>query len=576
MAVDRKEAIAVLEEIALLLELKGENPFKIRAYTNAARALPALDGDFVELVRSGELATMKGFGQALVSKLSELVETGTLQFLVELRQEFPATLGELLTLNGVGPKKVKLFYDELQVTSIDELSAACADGRIAALPGCGTKTAEKIMQAIDRNKENAALFHFDRAVDAADDVVNALRQLPEIQRISVAGSLRRYKEVTKDIDLIASSSTPSVVMDTFVAQPNVDTVLAHGETKSSVVLRNGLQIDLRIVPDDVFPYALHHFTGSKEHNVAMRSRALKRGLKLSEWGLFKTDTDDRVPCEDEAALFAALGLQYIIPELREDLGEVDYADGDIPFPSLVQDRDYRGVLHCHSLASDGRDSVDALVEHARSMGHHYLGVTDHSVSSFQARGLSPERLLEHVADIRRVQRQHDDGFTLFAGIECDIRTDGELDYSDDILAQLDFVIVSVHNAFTQSEADMTRRVIRAIEHPASRILAHPTGRLLLKRDAYAIDLDKVIDAAIANNVAIELNCNPWRLDMEWRRWRKARDKGVLCTVNPDAHYLQQFDFITLGLGFCRKGWLTADDIINCWPVDKLKAFFSAE
>ncbi len=575
MKLDRKTAITALEEIALLLELKGENPFKIRAYSNASRALNSMDGDVGAILASGELAETKGFGKALIEKLSELAETGELEFLDKLRAEFPESLLEMMRIPSVGPKKVKQFYEKLNISSVGELEKACRDGRIAELPGLGKKTADKILYSIARMRESAGFFLFTEARGAAETVAAEMRTLPQVQRLEIAGSLRRFKEFTKDADIIASSDDPKTVMEHFVNLSDVEVVQAHGETKSSILLKNGMQVDLRLVSDDTFPYALHHFTGSKDHNVAIRSRALKEGMKVSEWGLFRVgdgDEQELIPCMDEAALFEQLGLRQIPPELRENLGEIEHAES-ADFPKLVETADYKGVLHCHTHASDGADSIEELVAFAKNQGHEYLGITDHSRSSFQANGLDEERLYTQVERIESIRNEMASGFELFAGVECDIRPDGALDYEDDILERLDFFVVSVHSAFTQSQADMTTRVIKAIEHPGSRILAHPSGRLLLKRDAYEIDMQKIIDAAAANRVAIEFNCNPQRLDMDWRLWRSARDKGVLCSLNPDAHRLVQFDYVTDGIGFCRKGWLTADDIINCWPAVKVRKFF---
>jgi DNA polymerase (family X) len=574
MAFSRKDAVAVLEEIAMWLDLQGANPFKIRAYTNAARALPGLEGDFEALVRSGDLKKEKGFGKALVEKLQELVETGKLGYLEDLRALFPPTLPLVMKLNGVGPKKVKLFYEELDVSSVDELEVACKDGRIAALPGCGERTATKILSSIARARESDGLFLYFTARKTADLVIANLRELPQVQRIELAGSLRRFKEVTKDVDMIASSAEPAAVMDHFVSLPEVTTVLNHGSTKSSVILANGMQADLRIVGDDVFPFALHHFTGSKDHNVAMRGRAIKRGMKVSEWGLFDTsgEEDVLIPCADEQEFFTKLDMRYVPPELRENMGEIEHAES-ADFPELVPDSAYRGVLHCHSHASDGSDTITALVDHAQSLGHDYLAITDHSKSSFQANGLSEERLHAQVDSICELRKDLSN-FSLFAAIECDILTDGSLDYEDDLLNRLDFAVVSVHNAFSRPLEEQTARIIRAIEHPKARILAHPTGRILLRRDAYQIDLERILDAAIANGVAVEFNCNPSRMDLDWRLWHKARDRGVLCSLNPDAHALRHFDFIGPGLGFCRKGWLTSEDIINCWPTDRLRSFFA--
>ena len=577
MAVTRRQAIAALEEIALWLELKGEGTFKIRAYTNGARALNGLDGDFQELVTSGEIAKQKGFGKSLVQKLQELVAHGKLAYLDNLRAQFPDGLLDVMSLNGVGPKKAKLFYQELEISDLEGLTAACEDGRVAALAGCGEKTAAKILEAIQLKKRNASLFLYRKARSAGDKIIAALRELPQLQRIEMAGSLRRFKNVTKDADILASTEEPAAVMAVFVTLPEVDTVLTHGVTKSSVIMKGGIQCDLRLVGDDVFANALQHFSGSKDHNIALRGRAQRMGMKVSEWGLFEgPEQDQRIPCLEEADLYHQLGLCYIPPELRENLGEVERAETigpDGAFPRLVQDQDYTGVLHCHTRASDGTNTIEELVRHAQGLGHTYLGITDHSKSSVQARGLDVERLLAQIQTIRELAPTIPD-FRLLAGVECDIMVNGTLDYEDDVLAQLDYAIGAIHSSFSRSEEEQTARMIKAIEHPAVRIIAHPTGRILLRREPYALDIEKVLDAAIANNVALEFNCNPSRLDLDWTIWRRAAEKGALCSVNPDAHARYQFEYIPMGLGFCRKAWMSQEHILNCWPMDRVLAFLA--
>ncbi len=575
MGVERRIVIKALEEIALLLQLKGENPFKVRAYENAARSLNAIDEDLATLVAGGKLAEVQGVGKALVDKIGELVTTGRLEYLETLKAEFPEGLLDLLTVPGLGPKKVKLFYDALGICSVVELEAACRDGRIAALKGCGEKTALKIIDSIERAREHAKLFLFRQARSTAAMLIEELRLLPMLDRLEMAGSLRRYKEVTKDIDLVGSTANPEPVMKAFVQLGGVSSIIAHGRTKSSILLNNNLQVDLRLVEPHQFVTAFHHFTGSREHNVALRSRALKMNLRLSEWGLFRLAEDgtegEQLCCHNEQDIYRHLGLNFVPPELREDMGEVLAAAED-QLPVAAPFSGYLGSLHNHTRASDGSNSIAELVEYALSMRHQYLGITDHSVSSFQANGLSAERLIEQVDEIRRYQKELGDCFSLLAGVECDIHTDGTLDYADDILDQLDYCIVAVHNAFSRTREEQTRRIVRAIEHPRSRILAHPSGRLLLRRDAYDIDMDRIIDAAAVNRVAIEFNCHPMRLDMDWRFWQKAKRKGVICSLNPDAHSLTNFDYIEDGLAFCRKGWLEPEDILNFWPPADVKAF----
>jgi DNA polymerase (family 10) len=572
------DIIKALEEIAVLLELQGANTFKVRAYHSGVRILRDMDaGEFEERVKNNTLIELKGIGKALAEKIGTLAQTGDLPYLTDLRAEFPDTLPALLQLGGLGPKKVKLFYTELGVASIDMLEKACQDGSVAALPGCGQKTADNLLAAIEQQRSHAGLFLYPEVKRAADAVIAYLGDCPAAGRLAVCGSVRRGKEMTKDCDLLAASDEPQAVIEHFTAYPDIERVLGAGETKSSVILANGLQVDLRVVPDATFANTLHHFTGSKDHNVAIRSRAIKMGMKVSEWGLFRDGEETPIPCVDEAAFFKHLGLHYIPPELREDRGEFAAAElsgGDAdPFAGLVVASDYRGVLHCHTTASDGTSTIEELVAEARKRGHAYLGITDHSRSSFQANGLSIEHLEAQNRAIRELRGALPDDFTLFSGIECDILGDGSLDYPDELLEKLDFVIVSIHNGLQQARDQITGRIIKAIEHPASRILAHPTGRLLLKRDESDVNLDKILDAAAANNVAIEFNCQPSRMDLDWRLWHKARDRGILCSLNPDAHRLGHFDLVDTGLLFCRKAKLTPAEILNCLPVEDVKAFF---
>ena len=576
MKIDKKDAVNLLEEISLLLKLKAENPFKIRAYENGARILSTMDVDFEEFVLSGEIAKTKGFGKALVEKLTEFVNTGELQYLVNLQSEFPDSLFEIMKLRGVGPKKIKVFYHDLNIMSVEELEHACLDGQVAALPGMGVKTAELILDSIKKSRQYESFFLYSAARETADEIVDYLKQLPCIQKIEIAGSLRRYKEVTKDIDLMIASDRPEDVMAHFVKFEHIDSISAKGKTKSSIILNNGMSADLRIVSSEIFPFALHHFTGSKDHNVAMRSRAISMGYKISEWGLFKVDdghADELIPCQDEAEFFNKLELCYIPPVLRENMGEVEHA-GECKKFDLVEKSDYKGVLHCHSNYSDGRNNLEELVNHSIKIGHRYLGITDHSKSSFQASGLSVERLLNQIDALDKLKAKYNNQLTLYSGVECDILKDGSLDYNDQILERLDFVIISVHSSFTLDKASMTSRIVKAIEHPCSRILAHITGRLLLKRDGYEVDFNKLIDAAVQNNVAIELNCHPQRMDMDWRLWHNAIDRGVICSLNPDAHHLNHFNFIDQGIKCCQKGWLTADHILNCWESGRIDDFFN--
>lgn len=563
---NKADIVAILEDIAVLLELKGENPFKIRAYSGGARALDTMEAELGEVIAAGELGAVKGIGSALVDKIATLYETGELEFYTELRASVAPGLIEMLDIPGLGGKKVKKLHDALGLESIDALKAACESGEVAALKGFGPKSAEKILTGIENRAAYAQRHLWWAAAEVAEPILEGLRTLPQVERAEAAGSLRRLKETVGDLDFIVASSEPEPVMAWFVGQAGVQEVTAQGSTKSSVRFESGLQADLRVVPASQFAFALHHFTGSKEHNVAMRQRALAQGYSLSEWG-FKSENEgagERVSAgiQTEKDLFAFLGLAEIPPELREGLGELDLA-AEGALPELVQVADIRGVFHNHTTASDGRHSIEEMAEAAEALGFDYLGLADHSKASFQAKGLDDERVLKQVETIRLFNESGESPVHVFAGIECDILPDGSLDLEDATLDALDYAVMSVHSSFSQSEAEMTARVIRAIEHPATTMLGHPTGRLLLRREPYKIDLRKVIDAAIANRVIIEINANPRRLDLDWRLWRRAVERGLMCAINPDAHATEGLGYFRAGVNIARKGWLTPKDVLNC-------------
>jgi len=576
---DKSEIADILEEIAVLLELKGENPFKARAYTNAARTLDTFDGDLMQLVEENRLGELSGIGEALQQKITELAKTGRLDYYETLRASFPAGLLGLLDIPALGPKKIAALHEKLGVGSIADLEAACHAHKVRDLPGFGAKTEEKILAGIAQARDYAALFRYAEAWAEAEEIREALREHEDVIQLSVAGSLRRGKEIIKDIDLVASSNAPKEVMDYFVSLPGVKQVTNHGETKSSVVRESGVAVDLRVVSDKEFPYALHHFTGSKEHNVAMRQRAIAQGKKLSEWGLFEIAPGKKkkdeveaegklVPCRTEEEIFAALGLQYIPPELRENLGEIEAAERK-EIPRLVEWTQLRGTFHCHTNWSDGKNTLAEMAGEARELGLDYLGIADHSKSSFQANGLDENRLGEQIELIAKLNTQID-GFHVFAGSEVDILKDGRLDFPDDVLAKLDYVVASVHNAMSQTEEEMTARVIRAMENEYVTMLGHATGRLLLQREPYKIDLDKIIDCAARTGTWIELNCSTWRMDLDWRWWRRARDKGVKCVINPDAHRVSQFAMLRHGVTVARKGWLRREDVVNTQTLAAMK------
>ncbi len=561
----------ILRNIGLLLELKGENPFKTRAYQNGARAIDGMSEPVAQLVEAGTLGDVDGFGKALVEKITTLVETGSLPYYDNLKAEFPAGILDLLALNGLGPKKAKALYQKLDIGSLAALQAACESGKVAELDGFGPKSAEKLLAAIQQQQLYTGRFRYAEVIDQAEELVDLLRTHPDITRISIAGSLRRGKEVVKDIDLVASSKNPKQVMQDFVSLPEVVSITNHGETKSSIRIANGLQVDLRVVDDATFPTALHHFTGSMEHNVALRSRAKKRQMKISEWGLFDTSghAEKLIPCRDEAEFFSRLELDYIPPELRENMGEIEAAAaGDLP--RLVEWAEFNGCFHNHTTASDGKNSLREMAEAAASIGLDYLGIADHSKSSVQANGLSAERLLKQVEEIRQLNKELQGEIHLFVGVECDILKDGSLDYPDEILAQLDYVVASVHSSFTQSEKDQTARICRAMANPHVTMLGHVTGRLLLEREAYAVNISEIIQQAAATGTWIELNASPYRLDMDWRHWKAARDAGVKCVINPDAHRVQQLGHLKPATMIARKGWLRKQDVMNCLTLSQMQ------
>lgn len=568
----RDEIVDILEEIGVLLELKGENAFKVRAYTNGARALQTID-DLAERIEADTLTELNGIGSALAEKIKVLYVEGKLPLYDELKSATPDGLLEMLDLPGMGPKKVRLLHDKLGITTLAELETAASDGRVAELSGMGKKSAEKILHAIENRKAYNARHLWWEAFETSQPMIEGLRNLPGVKMAEVAGSLRRGRETVGDLDFIAAATDSAPVMEWFVEQENVAEVTARGETKSSVRFENGLQADLRVVPPEQFFFALHHFTGSKDHNVRLRSRALEMGYSLSEWGLTPSGKDSGKKAlesvKGEAELFKALGLAFIPPELREDAGEVEAAETG-SLPELVKYEDLRGAFHNHTHASDGRDSLMRMASMADELGWEYLGIADHSKASFQANGLEEDRLADQINQINELNRRRRYDAHVFSGIECDIMTDGTLDLDDEVLKRCDCVVVSVHNAFTQDEKTMTQRIIRALEHPLSTMLGHLTGRILLRREGYEVNVKKVIEAALANGKIIEINANPHRLEMDWRHWRKAAEQGLIASINPDAHATEHLKFVRNGVCIARKGWLTKQHVLNTWPLDDVK------
>ena len=584
LVMTKEEIAGVLEQIATLLELKGQNPFKIRAYTNAARAIETFGANVSDFHDEGAVAKIPGIGKSIALKIKELAETGSLKYFQELSAEFPPGILELFSLPGLGAKKIKVLHDKLGISSIDQLQKACELGRIAELSGFGETTQQKLCEAIARRAAHVGSFQFGHVAAEAEALRADLAAHEAALQVDIAGSYRRRKEIVHDLDLLVATNEPEAITRFFVSHPLVESVIAQGPTKSSVRLRSRVQCDLRVVSTAEYPFALAYFTGNKEHNIEIRSRALQRGWTLNEYRLAPLSTDheakkkkpaQKIPnvC-DEADLYRAVDLDFIPPELRENCGEFEAAEQH-SLPKLIEKENLRGTFHCHTLASDGHNSLEEMAEAAQELGLDYLGIADHSHSSVQGHGIASEKLLAQVAAIRKLNKNFD-AFRLFAGVECDILRDGSLDFPDEVLSQLDYVVASVHSVFNLSESEMTQRVIRAMENPFVTMLAHPTGRLLLKRDPYQIDIPAVLDAAARTGTWIELNAAPKRLDLDWRWWPLAKQKGVKCAINPDAHRAERLQDLWFGIGIARKGWLTKQDVVNCLPLGKVEQALRAK
>ncbi|WP_434655543.1 DNA polymerase/3'-5' exonuclease PolX [Thermoanaerobacterium thermosaccharolyticum] len=562
---DKKTVINILNEIGLLLELKGENPFKSRAYYNAARTIEVLDDDIDALVKDNRLKDVKGIGDALNKKITELITTGRLEYYENLRASIPEGLIEMLKIPGLGPKKIKTLYDKLDIKTVGELEYACVENRLVELPGFGEKTQKKILEGIQFIKQFSGKHLFMDAYLDATLLKQYLIDSGLIIRCEIAGSLRRREEIVKDIDILATTESPEKLMDVFTKYEGIMDIVAKGETKTSITLKSGINVDLRVVKDEEYPYALHHFTGSKEHNTAMRHRARQMGIKMNEYGLFKGDL--LIKCRDEEEIFNNLNLSYIPPELRENMGEIEAAEKGL-LPVLIEEKDIKGVFHVHTIYSDGANTLSEMVNAARDRGYKIIGITDHSKSAFYANGLKEEDILRQLDEIDELNHKYAD-IKILKGIESDILKDGSLDYDEDILRRFDFVIASVHSNFKMSKDDMTERIIKAIKNKYTKIIGHLTGRLLLARDGYDLDVYKVIDSAAEYGKIIEINSSPYRLDMDWRYIKYAKEKGVKFAICPDAHRIEGLDDIKYGIGIARKGWLEAKDVINTYDADEL-------
>ena len=566
---DRESVAEVLEQIGLLLELLGENPFKTRAYDNAARLVRGLDRDLDELVERNELTKIRGIGGALADKIATLVTTGELPYLDELQQQVPSGLLDWLKIPGLGAKKARKIHVTLGISTLDELEQACDAGQLRDLPGFGEKSEQKILRGIDRLRTRAGRFLRPVVQAEAQRLLALVRAVPGVLRADVGGSVRRKLETSKDIDVVVAATEPEAVMEVFAQAEGVVEVTGRGPTKCSVRLASGPSADLRVVPDEAFACALFYFTGSKAHNIAVRGRALRMGYKLNEYALTRDEDDAVLAVADEAEIYARLDIPcWIPPELREDQGEIEAAAAG-QLPELVDSGDLQGILHVHSSWSDGSATIAEMADEARAMGMSYLGLCDHSKAAAYAGGLDAERVKLQHAEIDALNETYDGAFRILKGIEVDILHDGKLDFDDEVLVGFDIVVAAVHSLFTLSQEEQTARFLRAMENPYVDIVAHVTGRILLQRDGYALDLTKVIDSAADRGVAIEVNAHPNRLDLDWRDLRYALKRGMKTSINPDAHSTQGLHHVTHGVDVARKAWCGKQDVLNAWTLDCL-------
>ncbi|MGV2622394.1 UNVERIFIED_CONTAM: DNA polymerase/3'-5' exonuclease PolX [Halobacillus marinus] len=564
MAVDKKQVIKLLETIAVYLELKGENPFKISAYRKAAQALERDDRSLSEI---DDFTKMKGIGKGTAAVIDEYVAAETSETLQQLQAEVPAGLVPLLNLQGLGGKKLAKLYQQLGVTDAESLKEALESGKVEALEGFGKKSAEKMLKALEDAHSRPERLPVAVMLPLAEKIEAFLASANTFHRYSRAGSLRRMRETIKDLDFIIASEDPAATRDELLAYPDIKEVIASGETKVSIVVHEGydIGIDFRIVAPDEFVTTLHHFTGSKDHNVAMRQLAKTRNEKISEYGIENAESGEIQTFESEEEFFRHFGLHFIPPEVRENYGEVERFKEPV---DLIELSDIRGDLHMHSTWSDGAQSIKEMAEKARSKGYEYISITDHSKYLKVANGLDEERLRLQREEINKINAEMED-FHIFAGVEMDILPDGSLDFPDEFLQEMDFVIASIHSSFSQSADDIMKRMWAALENPNVHMIAHPTGRLIGRRDGYAVDLDALIKGAVETGTILELNANPNRLDLSWEWLMKAQEAGASIAINTDAHSYPMLDHMRIGVGAARKGWLRKDTVMNTWTKQQL-------
>jgi DNA polymerase (family X) len=578
---EKAKVAEILDEIGTLLELHGENPFKCIAFHNAARIISGITDELSELVKSGEIRKIKGIGDGIARNITELIITGKSTDHEHLKSVFPDGIFQMLKIQGLGSKKVRVLFEKLQISSIDELEKAAKSGLLENLDGFGKKSSENILLGIDLLKKYSSKFLFNEAEHAAETIFETIKNLKGVIRAELAGSLRRKKETIGDIDIVVSAKKKDIptIINTFTKHSSVERITGEGKTKSSVILKSGINCDLRIVNDSEFPFTLNYFTGSKEHNVHIRSLARDKGLSLNEYGFSNIDSEQTrgkakkiISCKNENDIYKALDLQYIEPELREDNGEIELAKTN-SLPELVSFEDIRGTFHCHTSYSDGRNTLLEMADAAKKLGWEYLGIADHSKVAAYANGLSEERVKHQIKEIDKLNSTYKK-FRLFKGTEVDILADGTLDFSNKTLSSFEYVVASVHSNFKMNEVEMTKRIISAIKNKYVTIIGHLTGRLLLRRDSYPLKQKEIINAAADYGKVIEINAHPSRLDLDWRWCKYAKEKGVLIAINPDAHIIHGLTDVRYGIGIARKGWLGKKDIINTKSTKMIDGFFS--
>lgn len=569
--IDKAGVIRTLEQIAVLKELHGMNVFEIRAFANAARVLESDARDLETLVETGELEKLKGIGKGSIARIvRELHETGKCAEEERLKKPFPESLFELFSVPGLGPRKIRGLFEKLHIDSISSLEEACRENRLTTLEGFGEKSQQNILKQIAHLKKTRGYFVLDEAAAESAKLAGYLGKSRAAKKVTVAGSIRRSREIVRDIDILVATDEPAAIHDLFVNYPGAENVTSHGETRSSIVLESGMACDLRTVSKEEYPYALFYFTGCKEHGVALRAAAKKKGIKVNEYGLYKGTK--RIPCRDEKDIYRALGLHYIPPEARENIGEIEMA-AEREFPRLVEEKDIRGIFHVHSTYSDGKAPLADMVAEAEKIGYEYIGISDHSQSARYAGGLDPEKLRRQFEEIEKLRKKH--RIRIFRGIESDILNDGSLDYEEKILKQFDFIIGSVHSGYNMKQKEMTERLSRAMDNKYLTFLGHMTGRLLLGREGYPLDMDYLFDKAAAGGVTIEFNVQPKRLDPDWRLCHSARRKGVRFSIHPDAHSIEGLYNLRSGVGVARKAWLEKKHVMNTLPLAEMEKFLKS-